>query len=80
MENHQRGPHGKVRPEHTPSTGWLANRVHEDAKPCEQLHALVAAPRIRVGAINCIVRTEVAPPLGRERERRGGVSCGAILD
>ena len=48
------------------STGWPANGVHQDAKPREQLHALVAAPRLRVGAIDCIVRTKEAPPSSKE--------------
>ena len=64
------------------STGWPANGVHQDAKPREQLHALVAAPRLRVGAIDCIVRTKEAPPSSKEyREGDAGHKrCGAIAD
>ena len=65
----RRGPRGEATaaeawPHH--STGWPANGVHEDAKPREQLHALVAAPRLRVGAIDCIVRTKEAPSSSKE--------------
>ena len=58
------------------STNWPANGVQQDAEPREQLHALIAAPRfLRVGAIDCIVRTEVAPP-----SYAGYAGCGAIVD
>ena len=59
------------------STGWPANGVHQDAKPREQLHALVAAPRLRVGAIDCIVRTKEAPSSSKEyREGQEGDHAG----
>ena len=54
------------RPGHTTLNRLAANGVHQDAKPREQLHALVAAPRLRVGAIDCIVRTKEAPPSSKE--------------
>lgn len=61
-----------------------ANRVQHDADPRKQLHALIAAPRfLCVGAIDCIVRPEVAPPSGKKRVwKHTGyiVACGAIVD
>ena len=54
-----------------PSTYWPAHGVQQDAKPREQLHA-------RVRAIDRVVRTKEAPPMGTAvfvAESRDRVGC-----